>query len=321
MAPYATCTTLLTSPLQTGTFVRHHLAAGVARVWLFFDDPDDPSVETAQEYPGVSALRCDRAHWERFDRRPELVPLRQRRNAELAMELADDEGLPWLLHLDVDEFVYWETTPPQVILDCADWDVLMLPNLEVVPVLDGGDMTGPRFFKVPALGRFRSSRRLDSEGSTGHAVHVHRSKLVQFAKVFGNDRSSVVRFDGHVLGKSVTRVNPGRYSEVGVHQPGPGDDVPLDIVLAKGCWVLHYDGHDLESWKRKWINRIQGLSRHRSRRGQVRMLRDILEEKGEAGLDEFFVEHALPTADELEFALELDLVREIRNPVLTGSAN
>jgi hypothetical protein len=132
------------------TWVRHHLAVGFDRLYLFFDDPTDPSMAHVPDDERVEVVPCDealRACWLAW---PELagfvgtdVMARQLLNAEVALQLARAAGLAWLAHLDADE----------LLDDCEDIGVFLagaaasgaeqvvFQNLEAVPeVLDPVDV-------------------------------------------------------------------------------------------------------------------------------------------------------------------------------------
>jgi hypothetical protein len=84
-------------------FVAHHLSVGCARMWLFFDDPDDPAAQAVADLPRVTVTRCDDAHWRRIKgKRPDKHQNRQGRNMQSVYATA---ALPWIAHIDVDEFL------------------------------------------------------------------------------------------------------------------------------------------------------------------------------------------------------------------------
>jgi hypothetical protein len=88
---------------QVMAFIAHHQKLGADRIWLHFDDPDDPAHDLAHRTPGVRAIRCDAAYWEKWvGKRPDKHQNRQGRNVQRVYARAP---LPWLAHLDVDEFL------------------------------------------------------------------------------------------------------------------------------------------------------------------------------------------------------------------------
>lgn len=96
-----------------------HRAIGFDRLYVFCDEPSaGPSVAPAE----LHLFQCDDDHWRRFGshklavqldaprrrstlswREPEFLMMRQSLNAELALFLAAQEKIGWLLHIDGDE--------------------------------------------------------------------------------------------------------------------------------------------------------------------------------------------------------------------------
>jgi len=99
------------------SFVRYHLRVGFSRIYLIFDDPDDPSLADMRRYPQVAAFPCDdrlRGEWQRtrfyalrrYDGRSFDIHDRQQLNVAVAIDLALRDGVDWLLHIDHDELLY-----------------------------------------------------------------------------------------------------------------------------------------------------------------------------------------------------------------------
>ncbi len=117
-------------------FVAHHLWLGAARVWLCFDDPTDPAIPAAKALPRVTVLRCSATYWrETCGMRPERHQNRQSRNAQRVYAETD---LPWLAHLDVDEFLLPERPLAEILAEApedkpmlrvAPWEALHDPGL------------------------------------------------------------------------------------------------------------------------------------------------------------------------------------------------
>lgn len=109
------------------SFITYHLSIGFSKLFLFFDDPNDPSIHNARKYPNVTVIRTDdklRQFWKKtrlYARRPEyrqfldsqLRP-RQMLNVEIGIQLALREQVDWLLHIDLDELFY---LPGQTVQD------------------------------------------------------------------------------------------------------------------------------------------------------------------------------------------------------------
>lgn len=136
MTDWGVCTTVKAPEAQVLAFARHHLALGASRLWLHFDDPEDPAAEAAGQLPRVRAIRCDTAYWLKSGgRRPDKHQSRQSRNMQ---RVYLGTRLPWIAHLDVDEFL-WPRRLVAEVLDgvpataaqvrCAPWEALHDPSV------------------------------------------------------------------------------------------------------------------------------------------------------------------------------------------------
>jgi len=101
------------------SFLRYHTAIGFSHFFLFFDDPRDPSIQTAQRYRCVSIIRNDAKLQRKWattkiaTTNPEFYgflesefKVRQTLNVEIAIDLARKKQIDWLLHIDCDELFY-----------------------------------------------------------------------------------------------------------------------------------------------------------------------------------------------------------------------
>jgi hypothetical protein len=107
---------------QVLAFVAHHLSLGAARIWLYFDDPEDPAYPAVAAIHRVTATRCSEAHWQALGGRHDKHQSRQRQNAKHAMKQC---RLPWIGHIDVDEFLH-PARPVSDILDGLSAETLAL---------------------------------------------------------------------------------------------------------------------------------------------------------------------------------------------------
>ena len=84
-------------------FVAHHLSLGASRIFLYFDDPDDPVHAAVAPLRRVTATRCTEAYWAERGGKHDRHQNRQCRNARDAYQRC---SLDWLGHVDVDEFIH-----------------------------------------------------------------------------------------------------------------------------------------------------------------------------------------------------------------------
>lgn len=113
-------TTLINAGAVLDSFITYHLSIGFEHIFLFFDDPNDPSIEQARKYSNVTITVNDdelKKRWKSsklyaadklMARRARISPITERQslNVEIALELAREKGLDWLLHIDIDELFY-----------------------------------------------------------------------------------------------------------------------------------------------------------------------------------------------------------------------
>jgi hypothetical protein len=173
------CATVKAPVDQVMAFVAHHLALGAAHLWLHFDDPADPAMSSVAGVPRVTAVACDDAYWTALNgRRPNKHQQRQSRNAERVYALG---ALPWVGHIDVDEFLWpirpigdvlAEVPPHAPVLRMAPWEALHDPALP-------DDIFTARHFRGPLRGHAKVDLRraifgpyadLLEGGSLSHAV-------------------------------------------------------------------------------------------------------------------------------------------------------
>ena len=215
------------------SFILYHRAVGFDHLFLFFDDPDDPAIDRAQHHEAVTIIPHD-AHLRRQWQASTLfaagfideVMGRQTLNLELAIGLAAEHGLDWLLHIDQDELFY---SARQSVHDhfadltvrnvaCAEY-----PNHEAVPEqIDLDD-----FFRHATLFKKAASARAVPD------FDDRQKALLQAMPQLG------LRFFHFYTGvKSAARVQPG-LRPFGTHKfkPPPGS---LTATARTDPVILHY---------------------------------------------------------------------------------
>jgi hypothetical protein len=242
--------------------VRHHLAQGFARMYLFFDDPEDDARDV------VDALRDERiatipndaslgAEWRQCAQFPYYAPhvaaevmARQCLNVEVAVQRALHEDIEWLLHIDADELFH---APGQMApghfaqLSAAGIERAVYPNLEALPereaIVD--------FFREVTL--FKANPNLSAGGRFSPAQNALLASMPGFASQF---------FLFYSNGKAAARVRPGLVPD-GVHRfhktryPRRGQEAiaagPAPVERVSGdCRVLHYACCGLAAFTEKY---------------------------------------------------------------------
>lgn len=219
-------------------WIRYHLAAGFARLYLFFDDPDDASIEIARKFDAVTAITNDAnlhklwestaiySHPERFKFRDTEVMTRQCLNAEVAIGMALDAGLDWIVHIDLDELFY-----SPVISVAEHFDAMSRANIEYVTYLNYEAM--PEKFEVSNFFRdvtlFKRNPAMFPEGKPT----AHQKQLLESIPNFRHQY-----FLYYPNGKSAARLRPDLVTS-GVHYFGiAGQD--LEPNISEDPAILHY---------------------------------------------------------------------------------
>ena len=217
--------TVKAPPEKVLAFVAHHLSLGASRIWLYFDDPDDLAFDSVSHIPQVTPVRCDDVFWAAAGTRPDRHQNRQSRNAQSAYRAC---RLPWLGHIDVDEFL-WPALPVAEILASAPPDQLTLRMEPYEAMHDPSlpdDIFTARQFRGPLKPRF---------------AHLREPVLGTYAAILPEGHLS------HTNGKSFFRTGiPGLSPRLHgafldkERLPGP----PFDRRLA----VLHFHAQDRAAW-------------------------------------------------------------------------
>jgi hypothetical protein len=140
MARWGICTTVKAPPDQALAFVAHHLLLGPEMIWLHLDDPDSTdAMAIARALTGidrVTVVPCNDAYWaSTCKRRPAQHQNRQSRNMQ---RVYTETSLPWVAHLDVDEYLVADRPISDLLaahpadrpmLRVAPWEALFTPGL------------------------------------------------------------------------------------------------------------------------------------------------------------------------------------------------
>lgn len=232
MTEWGLCTTLKAPVDQVQAFVAHHLGMGASRLWLFFDDPDDPGFDAVSGLSRVTATRCDMAYWLALaGKRPDKHQNRQNRNMQAVYA---QTTLPWLGHIDVDEFLapqrdiglILDALPPDAkALRLAPWEALFDPALS-------DDIFTARHFRAAMRGN-------------GPAADAARGRVFgEFAPLLPKGVLS------HSAGKCIFRTGLSRF-EPRLHGAfRAGQRVSLG-EFSDAVALLHFHAEDPARWKER----------------------------------------------------------------------
>ncbi|MEP3634888.1 MAG: glycosyltransferase family 2 protein [Shimia thalassica] len=137
-------------------FAAHYLEIGADHLYIYLDDDNESAQSRLEQHPRVSVIRTDKAYWTKDGKhRPAKHQVRQGRNATHAYARAS-QHLDWLLHVDVDEFL-WPHRPVGDLLAALP-DTVQTARVRPIEALAPPDNAAPTdvtFFKgfIPAQGQ------------------------------------------------------------------------------------------------------------------------------------------------------------------------
>lgn len=192
------------------SFVHYHLAIGFDRIYLFFDDQNDLGIETVKGYQQVRSLPVDsllRLRWEKMPcysfakhHIDDEVMARQMLNADLALEMAREEQIEWLLHIDIDELFFVPKSTPKALFsklrkerpDCVSF--LNYEAIPHTPDVKNGFVESSFFRKNPNLLSVAQKDFLNDVGFSeeGHPYFWYYTNGKSAAFVTGHTRSNGV---------------------------------------------------------------------------------------------------------------------------------
>ncbi len=109
-------------------FAAYHLDLGVDRMYIYLDEPNPRAFNVLNRHPRIEVRNCDDRFWAyRKRERPERHQIRQTANASFTYRKAD---VDWLAHIDVDEFLWSETSIPDLLADVPEH----IPGVRVRPI-------------------------------------------------------------------------------------------------------------------------------------------------------------------------------------------
>lgn len=311
-------------PLLDG-FIAWHQAIGFGRLYLVFDDPDDPDLRRVADHPAVCVLPADaalRRAWTQTALFADMgasidqeVMARQVLNAAVVMERARRDGHDWLLHIDIDELFLPPAGSARAYFDALasqPLDVVRFPNLEAVPEADAcpDPVAEVTLFKVP-VERMRAI--VQREPALADALRASPRFGAGFFNLYSN-------------GKSAVRLSAPGLRPEGVHafdRPGGG----ARAATATDAVILHYACCGLDAFVDKyrllgafpdrWWNRYDIAAAIGPFHLQAR---DVVATGSEAQIADFYRRRIAMGPDEAAQGLEAGLLTRISGPARLSGA-
>jgi len=249
------------------TFVRYHRKLGFSDFIILFDDPNDWDIPLAKQLPGVIAVPVDgnvRRAWKDQrhyaqckDHVDQTVGARQLLNIEYGFNIALEEGIDWLLHVDIDELFFLKDNDLEghlKLLADTGKEAAVYYNYEAVPsAFEIEDyFKQVRDFKKPI-------KLLQHQNISRRGVWPKGRRYFNF----------------YVNGKSMTRVLPGVYP-LGAHRWAHAEHTLNKVVCFNPC-VLHFAVCGYRYFEQKY--------RHRGNFSDIRIDKDLRKSGADLDLD------------------------------------
>lgn len=223
-------------------FAAAHLVQGVKRIFMFFDNPENPFIPIAQVHPQIIATVCDDAFWAntKKGRRPTYVETRQFICYRLAYLRAETK---WIGFVDADEILYSEN----------GFDLDLAAAGEKVQAIRAHVCEAVWPEAASEYGAF-----------SGTLARTHLDNPLE--ELPYGERFSVASSKGmigHKSGKYIVRTGiPGVFP--GIHVPRVFSDDRKTKTKIKCGWfdyrirMIHYDAVSFDAWQRKHERRVSG---------------------------------------------------------------
>ena len=255
-------------------FAAHHLELGAHRLYIYLDAPDDRAFALLKAHPKIRVQLRDEAFW--IDKKGKVPPKHQTRQALNATHAYRRRAeVDWLIHMDVDEFL-WPTRIP-----LAEHLATLAANIlcaRVRPIESlAGDGTVFKGF-MPADGR---------RDAITHRIYPKFGRHVKCG------------FLSHVEGKLLVRTGLPDVT-VRIHNIQQGETLNPNTVELPEVDLCHLHARDWEDWLSHYRFRLSKGS-YRSELAPARdpelggmTIHDLLclieEDQGEPGLKAFYNE-------------------------------
>lgn len=282
---------------QVNEFLEHYVGLGADRVFLFFDDENYVDFDRDKFSGVVIPFVCTQEYWNTVykappmsDRvgRPDAVEIRQGVNALFAREIMHSD---WLLHVDIDEFIYVKKDVSEVLSSYPDsvFSVLLRTLEAVYPdVRSPGAETDTVYFKK-------------SVAQKDLLRQIYSEEILQCA---------TNGLWGTIIGKSFIRKHP-EVKSMSVHWPTPVDSSLSVNVPTYYIDLLHFEGQSFDLFKEKCLLRIfKNVAKHMPGTYKVRLgiCKREYEKNGDSGLLDVYKQFYVMDEETLEKAMGLGIV-------------
>ncbi len=240
-ASWAICATVKEPHEVLERFVRHHQQLGVAEIFLFFHDPEDPELAWAQEQDRVTCIPCTEEYYREIGGPFQYTVDLQETNSFWALDRCDQHD--WLFHLDADEHL----TPHHDI-------GAYLASMD-------DDVASVRFLTLEAVWSTRQEASPFQQDyvRTRIPLHLHwlwgQSVLDRVYGEAGNYLGNGI--SGHAIGKSAVRVACRHTVELSNHYVDVSRPLRTVTTPTHHIGLIHYDIHSFEHFVHKFEGKLK----------------------------------------------------------------
>jgi hypothetical protein len=221
------CTTVKAPLDQILAFVAWHTALGAERIWVHLDDADPVTAHVLNQLDNVTAVLCDDAYWAVKGGRPRQQEVRQGYNVQ---RIYNEGALPFLAHIDVDEFLW--------------------PNREMADILRDWPEDQPFIRAVPAEALHDPALADDiSTANRFRLPFAHEQTEADKVAVLGAYAPLLPRnMLSHHAGKSIFKTGiEGLLPRIHAASLG-AERKPPQVPLHPDLKVLHFHAQDRAGW-------------------------------------------------------------------------
>ncbi len=224
-------------PAMTRAFVDYYKDAGFGKIYLYFDDPEDPMIAELRDDPRVVPIPCDEAFWAGVTRAKGL----EGRQKICFRDAYARQPQGWMLFCDADEFV-WSDRPIAELAQAAPDSQRVIRASSSEPVWGPGQDVhsdySAAYLRLPTWGpRWRDM---------GPSVYGNRYHLLKWGLL------------SHIVGKYVLRCGL-EVEKFATHRAYFADGIGNTMKIGPGevrAQLVHYDALSYPHWCSKLERRL-----------------------------------------------------------------
>jgi len=282
---------------QLLAFVNYHLNIGIDRLYLYFDDPEDPAIDLLQPYTDVTITVCDSEYWMHGGSPKDAsIELRQIRNANHVLTLARTHGIDWITHIDSDELIYPASDIKEYLAELAQG--VNLVRMRIGEAVGVSTSKHTIFDDIKYFKNRAGKKKIDEASDRGCLRPFFYGEY----------------FRAHVQSKCIVRTS-SPVKSMKIHTPEATPNSQFEVLLAREIRLLHYDCTSFDSWKEKWLARLDGTATaarmRKNRRRQMSLFTQYFRQGDDENLHALFERLHCLKQDDIPVLLNLDMLAEI----------